>query len=1676
MAHFRVSSDGSIHRDKTKKEKEQQAARMKKQAASQLKEARSSYQNYVSGERNRILSNQNKKQIANQISTGADLSNRLAPIDQLKQKQKERRNKQQEQQDYNKYVTNKLQEDNNKIKYGPAKLPGTNKIQARKNDLEERMRRDASALKQASQTDTAKELKKDVRLKQNEYNVANYLENQAKVDQEKTTNFDRLVNPIVSGLGELTDFSRLTGTQDVYDYETGKRTFLPNRREIKQQKVRRDSKGAWGVYNDVSYNMSKAVGAKILDSVTFGGGTALYYGNMVADATEEARQQGFSKDEALLYGGTVGVIGATLDKALDSFGGLSAFSNKVPTLTQGVDKVFYKMLGNKTASTLLSNVTREAFSEFAEEYADNIAKYMINADASDADSFMDMIAKTTPDAMYSGLIGGISGGVGRVAERNTVDMQERLKALDDYKATLEGIQPQSIPEAQYKEDQLTQVDNQINEINSQIEQSQTAPNTTEQVQTQPQQQVTSQPQTETQKIVKPQEQVTIKPTEDVKKQGQLQMVFSEETNKAIQQTEKTAKEIDLPKKQTQQIVDTYKNIDKIQNNQPSTNYIDGNVTYTKDGIKTSLDEKMVNDVIRINEPNKNPQTITLKADGQEMKLKKPSSELAKKSLNEQIQKYTETLPASEKKAIEVQTKTKIRDFTKAKETAIKNNDTKMLDFINKIEKTETYKATDIDVELFKKILQVSQDIDKYSEAFQNQYINDTIGSKDGTTPTKVSSEVLANGQAIFYYQLEKGNVNEAFDTFKTVKRYGTQASQSLNQMKALYQTHPLGVWIQAQSDMDTAFQDMVRRKGLKWKEKHDPMTNKDSKFKFSNEESMYILKESMELYDLHGKDFEAYNARKGELQQFIADKIPMSIADQTTNWIRSSLLLGTRTVLKNTGSNLIDTSYHAVNKAVYTIADRHYNRKFGTDIRTAGISIDGTLAGAKAGVQTSLQTAKNAFYNFTHGTSISTEYSNKFTEATESRDNFTKDFFNTMPTRYQTNIRLVSEAGNRLSQLSNDVMSWGDAKYAAASYADNNITLRYKNALEQHKNHPSKNIVYNEELDNAGTTHVTYITPEGKVSKAITNDINTFMEQNNMERLERTKEIDDLALKYSEARTYVGDTTMSKETTALLKKINDFAAKVPGFKQTGIKPTSFIVPFSKIGSNLVYKAYRGSILAIPSIKTSFEQFKSEVDSGKVSYQTQYDLVSRVGDIATGTMAYVALGAMAKAVFDAEGGEDEDDKKKAAKVKKFMNTIFGKDEYTFKIGDKNIKFDVGGNLTNMLKIGLDLQNEYEKQKDQKDKDVKKYLEVGLGDMLSEWTVSNITDLFNNEYDNDVWSNLWATIARVPSMAIPNIMKDFAMQVDNFTERSVWDEDMGTYALNSVKAKIPVWRGTLPAKTDSWGNVMKSGSDMFSQYWNNYVSSGMIKKDQSDGVSQELMQMYLTTNKAEVIPNSSKGYFSYKGKKYELNDKEEEKYLKTYAQTAYNKLDKLFYSKEYQDADTDTKLKYIKEVYQYANDEAKKEYLNTKNVEYYNYGKKVMIIGEDITFKQAAILDAVDNNISYEAAKKYQEDPNKFKLYNSFGSYEYYKDATNNIVDIRNTYKKENGYSDKERKSQVINYVSSLNNLSAVQKAILIKEYYPASYKNYNGKIKEYLQKQNLDMNTYTDLVEKYKLNK
>ena len=362
---------------------------------------------------------------------------------------------------YNNYIQSQLKDMNSKKINVTRDYRDGFELQ---NELEQAVSQRYGALKKASNTKEAKKMKKEIIKKQNAYNYAQYQKRIKDVENDKIGFIDKLITPITSGIQNYVDFSRLTNTTSQVD-EKGNVTYLPTKSNLKYNKVREESGTLGKIYGDVAYNLSQATVAKAIDVVTGSPtGSILYYGNIVDDSIKEAKNKGFDNNESLAYGLSTGIVAGVLDKFVSNLGGLTKVSNKIPTLEQGLDKLIFKLTSNKTASVMLSNIGSEGISEFIEEYVDNSLGYVIDSDNMEKESFLDMLLDTLPDAGYSFLVGGLSGGVSTGITMNSEETKLRKEALDEYKNKLENIQPQSIAEAKYKNDQLNAVDNLYNEM------------------------------------------------------------------------------------------------------------------------------------------------------------------------------------------------------------------------------------------------------------------------------------------------------------------------------------------------------------------------------------------------------------------------------------------------------------------------------------------------------------------------------------------------------------------------------------------------------------------------------------------------------------------------------------------------------------------------------------------------------------------------------------------------------------------------------------------------------------------------------------------------------------------------------------------------------------------------------------------------------------------------------------------------------------------------------------------------------------------------------------------------------------------------------------------------------------------------------------------------------------
>jgi hypothetical protein len=226
-----------------------------------------------------------------------------------------------------------------------------------------------------------------------------------------------------------------------------------------------------------------------------------------------------------------------------------------------------------------------------------------------------------------------------------------------------------------------------------------------------------------------------------------------------------------------------------------------------------------------------------------------------------------------------------------------------------------------------------------------------------------------------------------------------------------------------------------------------------------------------------------------------------------------------------------------------------------------------------------------------------------------------------------------------------------------------------------------------------------------------------------------------------------------------------------------------------------------------------------------------------------------------------------------------------------------------------------------------------------------------------------------------------------------------------------------------------------------------------------------------------------YVNFKGEKYEMSAEQFTAFKKTYGQTAYNLMDKLFRTETYRNASSEDRADLVERVYDYARDKAKLALLRAHGVDYTNAQSD----GVDV-YKENPIKGAIENDMTPDEYAFTIKFPEKYEFFRSNGiTYQDYanadekgKDAYNWAFENPNKYlvskavtrdlleykrytskisdigKKNDSSSGTKDKDLIKEYIFSLN-LDYGQKIILYRSMYSskADRQAYNADILDYL---------------------
>lgn len=268
-----------------------------------------------------------------------------------------------------------------------------------------------------------------------------------------------------------------------------------------------------------------------------------------------------------------------------------------------------------------------------------------------------------------------------------------------------------------------------------------------------------------------------------------------------------------------------------------------------------------------------------------------------------------------------------------------------------------------------------------------------------------------------------------------------------------------------------------------------------------------------------------------------------------------------------------------------------------------------------------------------------------------------------------------------------------------------------------------------------------------------------------------------------------------------------------------------------------------------------------------------------------------------------------------------------------------------------------------------------------DPLSEMSFLSSLDSVLSSYDSGVqrFFGIGEAMAQnYVTQFAPTLMSQIAATKDD-TKRSTKVSGDSTMKVleetyNKLIYKIPGLRETLEPSTDIWGNEIKQNEDLFTRAFENFIAPYARKDSIATEIDEELKDLYGQTGDTGLLPSIPSNYVNYDGEKYNMSAEEYTDYKKMYGQTANDLLEDLFRTTTYQRATSEERTDMVNDVYDYARDEAKLDYLAKEGVNYTNAkGEREPYYGQgNIDLNNRPVVENEDGSISTVRSMSFNED--------------------------------------------------------------------------------------------------------
>lgn len=1387
-----------------------------------------------------------------------------------------------------------------------------------------------------------KNLQKELEDKQKAYDawkIANYENNLAKVQSEKSTLLDKTLGTPVRAIADLV--SPLTIGEDItLKDEKGNKTFLPSYNELKQQKVRQDTTGIGGALQDIGYNATKVLGAGALDAVTGGiGGKALYWTDMASDNFKDIKNKGYSNKQAIANTAIATGTEFLTEKLL---GGLSKqlTGGKASAVEDAVSKAVSKVVSNPQAAKLIGSMTSEGLEEFTQEYIGALNdKITLGKDTN--------LEDLVKDSLYSGLVGAgtagaVEGGI------NSINV-----ARPSFNQNNQPIQSQETP----IQAPITQ-----NNINAQ-EQVETAPTRQENGQITPQQvQTRVEPQTiETKPVAKltQQEQQELDTLKDIpfELDEQQERRMDELLLKQNKDLEKNMSPVrDLSDVRDFNEVGDRK-INAYQYDNPEVKpyfqevakdmlYDLGNSTkgeryMTEDGQFKGIKRNVPNDIAELLDGENGVKysykeiedglNAIIKDNGAENKAvaKRLEFYIDQRLRNGYMDSIVGKIPANNEYIETLRNKNagenpnipaEMEKEEVSKELKEKNVITIKNDNLQNVSK-DKIKGENTGVSIGGKEVQLQIPTDSKPNKL-GQYI-----PKDGFTKTELKDGKI--GDSKFYK-----NATERADFIRDEVRQKVQEDNYVKHYKK----------VTNEESMQEAFNDL-NTKGTEaiadFFNNNKELTSKDTAMGWllieqSQENGDYdfanqVLRKMRENASKTGQTMQMYNyyARLTPegMYKWAGDQLlraeEIFEKGKTKKWIEQNKdrwqLNGKETEFIKNQMNRVQ-ELNKMNDSDTTTIDIKGKKKKVTVDRAKQVEIAKIQAMIENKIPPKKGQALNAWMRISMLGNLKTIGTrNPLGNIALRPVNDVGDFVGSIADYALSKVTGYRTKGN----FNPSAQVKGLVKGASETIQDARLGIDTKNAkgnrfeIGQGKSfnerHEGVAKVLNPfaKLGNKADSGVSFLLNLGDrpfYEATYEQSLQNQMKLNGIDNIDNVPDwMKNIAEKEGFERTYQDDNNYTSAVIDIRNAMNKFNVKGYGLGD-------LLIPFAKTPANLTKAIVDYSPAGFVSAITKGNELRTAINNGQFTPEMQHTFVNQLGKATAGTLLYVLGASLAKAGITTGGADDDED------VADFMRNTLGIQPYSIKIGDKTFTYDWAQPVASSLAIPADIKKGI---KDAKEGEVDlEYIihqafSTSGAILLEQSFLQGIKDVLGGY--GDPIDNLMSEIEGLPARAIPTFLQQLITYSDSTKRMSYGNKGIDN-AISQAQAKTP-WAKDLPVYRNSMGKEVKmyGGKNTF---FNVFLNPANYSEGNASKSAKEIYKVYQATNDKRILPRLVDSNLKNEdGTK--LTNQQKSDFLKISGDIIEKSVDDLRNNDEYNSMSDEDKAQAIKSIVDYAYNKARKD---------------------------------------------------------------------------------------------------------------------------------------------------------